>query len=53
MVEKPIPGLFDYNEKLRAMNIRAPVFEVDARERDDLKIMLSCLLTLLDPTLRH
>lgn len=53
MVEKPMPTLLDFNHKLRAMDIRAPVFEVDARDRGDLKIMLRCLLTLLDPATRH
>jgi signal recognition particle receptor subunit beta len=53
VIEKPMPSLADYNNKLSEMNIRAPVFEVDAREREDVKIMLSALLSVLETATRH
>ena len=51
--EKARPGLYTYHTKLKELNIKAPVFEVDAREKDDIKIMLISLLSLLDPGVRR
>jgi signal recognition particle receptor subunit beta len=53
MDEKPRPGLYSFHTKLKELNINAPVFEVDAREKDDVKVMLISLLSLLDPGVRR
>lgn len=53
MEEKPRPGLYSYYTKLKTLNISAPVFEVDAREKADIKVMLITLLALLDPGARR
>lgn len=43
-----------FNERLSALKLNIPVFEVDGRKREDVKQMLLALLTLLDPsTSRH
>ncbi len=47
------PGLYSFHTKLKELNIKAPVFEVDARERADVKVMLISLLSLLDPGIRR
>ena len=39
-----------FNERLSAMKLNIPVFEVDGRQREDVKQMLLALLTLLDPS---
>ena len=39
-----------FNERLSALRLNIPVFEVDGRQRDDVKLMLLALLTLLDPS---
>jgi len=38
------------NGRLSEVNLNIPVFEVDARQREDVKQMLLALLTLLDPS---
>jgi len=50
---KPRPGLYSYHTKLKELGIKAPVFEVDARDREDVKLMMISLLSLLDPGLRR
>lgn len=50
---KPRPGLYSYHTKLKELGVKAPVFEVDARDRDDVKLMMISLLSLLDPGLRR
>jgi signal recognition particle receptor subunit beta len=50
---KPRPGLYSYHTKLKELGVKAPVFEVDARDRDDIKLMMISLLSLLDPGLRR
>jgi signal recognition particle receptor subunit beta len=42
--------LDSFNERLAAMKLIVPVFEVDGRQREDVKQMLLALLTLLDPS---
>ncbi|WP_372985972.1 GTP-binding protein [Marinobacter sp.] len=49
MDTKPRPGLYSYHTRLSELGIQAPVFEVDARERTDVSIMLQALLAMLDP----
>jgi len=53
MDTKPSPGLYAYHTKLEQLGLKAPVFEVDARERDDIKVMLLGLLAMLDPGVRR
>lgn len=50
---KPRPGLYSYHTKLKELGVKAPVFEVDARDRDDVKLMMISLLSLLDPGVRR
>jgi len=50
---KPRPGLYSYHTKLKELGVKAPVFEVDARDRDDIKLMMISLLSLLDPGVRR
>lgn len=50
---KPRPGLYSFHTKLQELNIKAPVFEIDARKRDDIKVMMTSLLALLDPGVRR
>jgi signal recognition particle receptor subunit beta len=50
---KPRPGLYTYQTKLAELNLNVPVFEVDARERGDVKILLLALLAALDPGVRR
>ncbi|GAA0845170.1 ATP/GTP-binding protein [Marinobacter szutsaonensis] len=49
MDTKPRPGLYSYHTRLSELGIQAPVFEVDARERTDVSVMLQALLAMLDP----
>jgi hypothetical protein len=46
---KPRPGLYSYHTRLAELGRKCPVFEVDARERQDVKQLLAALLTVLDP----
>jgi signal recognition particle receptor subunit beta len=49
MDEKPRPGLYTYHTKLAELDRNVPIFEVDARERKDVKVLLTALLASLDP----
>ncbi len=42
-----------YNAKLNELNIKAPVFEVDARQRQDVVVMLEALLHSLNVSTRN
>jgi signal recognition particle receptor subunit beta len=53
MDDKPRPGLYSFHTKLKELGIKAPVFEVDAREREDVKTLLMGLLAMLDPGVRR
>jgi signal recognition particle receptor subunit beta len=53
MDDRPRPGLYSFHTKLKELGIKAPVFEVDAREREDVKVMLLGLLAMLDPGVRR
>ena len=47
----PQSGLIDrIHERLKALNLRIPIFETDGRRREDVKRMLLALLALIDPT---
>ena len=45
----PRPGLYTIHKRLGELGFRVPVFEVDARERQDIKVLLLSLLAVLDP----
>ncbi|MEW6646693.1 MAG: ATP/GTP-binding protein [Pseudomonadota bacterium] len=53
MDSKPRPGLYSFHTKLAELQVRAPVFEVDARSRDDVRQLLLALLAVLDPGVRR
>ena len=53
METKPRPGLYTFQTKLEQMGMRAPVFEVDPREKEDMKQMLMALMAMLNPTVRY
>lgn len=50
---KPRPGLYTLHTRLAELGMRPPLFEVDARRREDVKLMLMALLTMLDPGVRR
>lgn len=47
----PLPRLDVYNEKLRELKQTAAVFKVDAREHDDVSMLVQSLLFTIDPGL--
>ncbi len=47
----PEPSLEDYHKKLQAHGINPPLFEVDAREGEDISKLVEALLYTLDPWL--
>jgi signal recognition particle receptor subunit beta len=49
MDERREPGLERYNAHLKTLGLKAPVFEVDARERRDVAILVQALLYSIDP----
>lgn len=53
MDEKSRPGLYSFHTRLAELGMKPPLFEVDARRRDDVKMMLMALLAMLDPGLQR
>ena len=49
----PRPGLYTHQKRLVELNKRVPIFEVDARDSNDVKKLLQALLAVLDPGLRR
>ncbi|MCH9699581.1 MAG: ATP/GTP-binding protein [Gammaproteobacteria bacterium] len=49
---KADPDITQYQQLLKQMNIKAPVFEVDARSRTDVSLLVQALLFTLDPGLK-
>ncbi len=49
----PRPGISDHQTRLKKLGIKAPVFEVDGRSKNDIKTLLLALLTMLDPGLNR
>ena len=45
------PKLIQYNKELQAMKLSAPLFEVDARNKRDVSLLVQALLYSLDPSL--
>jgi uncharacterized protein len=51
MDNTPSPTIDDYAREMKAMDLAAPVFEVDARRRDDVSSLIQALLLTIDPAL--
>jgi small GTP-binding protein len=51
MDTKPTPTIDEYVRQMKELDLCAPVFEVDARKRDDVSMMVKALLLSLEPTL--
>jgi signal recognition particle receptor subunit beta len=49
-LSKHVDLLDRFNERLAALKLNIPVFEVDGRKREDVKQLLLALLALLDPS---
>lgn len=45
------PKLIDYHQELRQLELKLPLFEVDARRKQDVSLLLQALLYSLDPGL--
>ncbi len=45
------PTLDEYVRQMKELDLAAPVFEVDARRRDDVSMLIQALLLSIDPTL--
>jgi uncharacterized protein len=45
------PGIADYHNELQSSDLRPPVFAVDAREKNDVSLLVQALLYSLDPGL--
>jgi signal recognition particle receptor subunit beta len=48
----PKPQIIDYHKELRALGFTPPVFDVDARNKKDVSLLLQALLYSLDPNLK-
>ncbi|NOY73617.1 MAG: GTP-binding protein [Gammaproteobacteria bacterium] len=48
MEDKKTPTISDYHEQLRRYHINPPIFEVDGRNRDDIRSMIQALMYTLD-----
>lgn len=48
---KNAPGIEDYHRELRSTGLKPAIFEVDARKKDDVLMLLKALLYSLDPGL--
>jgi hypothetical protein len=53
MEEKPRPGLYTYQTRLEQLGLRVPLFEMDPRQRRDVKVMMMALLAMLDPGIQR
>ena len=51
--EKNRPGLYSYHTRLKQHGINAPVFEIDSRNRSDIKVLMLSLLAMLDTSLQR
>ncbi len=49
---KNSPTLAEYHQQLHGLNLKPPVFEVDAREHNDVSLLVQALLYALDPGLK-
>jgi hypothetical protein len=51
MDSRASPTIDEYVRQMRELELAAPVFEVDARRRDDVSMLIQALLLSIDPTL--
>ena len=51
MDSRPSPTIDDYVRQMKELDIAAPVFEIDARRRDDVSTLIEALLLSIDPVL--
>jgi len=47
------PTISDYQQHLQQINLKAPLFSVDARQRNDVSLLVQALLFSLDPLLKE
>ncbi|MFW5426656.1 MAG: GTP-binding protein [Methylophagaceae bacterium] len=47
-----IPTIEDYQTELKSMSLNPPLFEVDARQKADVSMLVQALLYTLDPTIQ-
>jgi signal recognition particle receptor subunit beta len=50
---RPRPRLYTYQTQLAKLGLRVPLFEVDPRRREDVKVLLLALLAMLDPGIQR
>ncbi len=48
---KPKPNIHDYREQLKKVGMNPPIFEIDARVKRDVSLLMQSLLYSLDPGL--
>lgn len=53
MDDRGRPGLYTHHTRLAQLGFNVPVFEVDARKRSDVKVLLLALLAMLDPGIQR
>jgi len=53
MDSRNTPTLEDYRKKLKESSLTLPIFEVDAREKKDISLLLQTLLFTLDPNINE
>lgn len=46
---KPHPSVDDYQQRLIKQGLKIPVFEIDARDRSDVSLLIQALLLCVDP----
>jgi signal recognition particle receptor subunit beta len=51
MDARPTPTIDEYVRQLAELDVSAPIFEVDARQRTDVSTLIEALLLQIDPTL--
>jgi signal recognition particle receptor subunit beta len=51
MDRKPSPSIEDYYEQTKNLGINFPIFDVDARKKHDVAMLIKALLYSIDPTL--
>lgn len=51
MDARPTPTIDEYVRQLAELDVSAPIFEVDARQRADVSTLIEALLLQIDPTL--
>jgi len=47
------PTIYDYRDELKEMSLNPPIFEVDARRKEDVSLLVQSLLFSLDPSINE